>query len=83
MFGTYQDCGVDNLALCPQEEEGSSSIIVCWKHFNMENIVTKNGEGKKKLKFMYMEINSKELIQYLKPKLQYFVRHKFVARWQD
>jgi hypothetical protein len=49
----------------------------------MEKIVNKNGEGKKKLKFMYMEINSKELIQYLKLKLQYFVRHKFVARWQD
>jgi hypothetical protein len=32
---------------------------------------------------MHMEINSNELIQYLKPKLQYFVMHNFVARWQD
>jgi hypothetical protein len=32
---------------------------------------------------MHMVTNSKELIEYFKPKLQYFVRLNFVARWQD
>jgi hypothetical protein len=49
----------------------------------METIVTKKGEEMKKLKLMDKSTNSKEFIQYLKPKLQYFVRHNFVARWQD
>ncbi len=33
----------------------------------------KKGEEKKKLKFMDKFTNSREFIQYLKPKLQYFV----------
>jgi hypothetical protein len=53
---------VDNLALCVEEDEGSSIAIVCWKHFNMEKIVIKKSEEKKKLKFMHMETNSREFI---------------------
>jgi hypothetical protein len=45
--GECDHCGVKNLALCPIEEEGTSSAIVSWKHFNMEKIVTKKGEKKK------------------------------------
>ncbi len=32
------------------EEEGSSSAMVKWKHFSMEQIITKRGEEKKNLK---------------------------------
>jgi hypothetical protein len=35
----------------------------------METIVTKKGEEKKKLKLMEKSTNSKEFVQYLKPKL--------------
>jgi hypothetical protein len=28
-------------------------------------------------------MSSTRFIDYLKPKLQYFVRHNFVSRWQD
>jgi hypothetical protein len=38
---------VDNLALYLDEEEGTSSAIICWKCFSMEKVVTKNGEEKK------------------------------------
>jgi hypothetical protein len=74
---------VHNLAFCLNEEEGTSSAVVCWKRFNMEKIVTKKVEEKKKSKRMHLETNSNELIEYFKPKLQYFVRHNFVTRWQD
>jgi len=49
----------------------------------MEQIVTKSGEEKKELKFVYKSIVSSELKEYLKPKLQFYVHQNFVARWQD
>jgi hypothetical protein len=49
----------------------------------MENIVIRNGEEEKKLKFVYKSIISNELTDYLKPKLQFFVWHNFVARRKD
>jgi hypothetical protein len=67
----------------PNWRRGDLIAIVSWKHFNMENIVTKKGEEKKTLKLIYKSTNSNELMQCLKPKLQYFVCHNFVARWQD
>ncbi len=83
MFGICKDCDVDNLALCPNEEEGTLGAIGFWIHFTMEKVVKKKGEEKKKLKLMHMETNSMEFILALKLKLQYFVRHNFIARWQD
>lgn len=46
MFGTCKDCGVDNLALYPNEEENTLFAIVCWKCFSMEKVVIKKGEEK-------------------------------------
>jgi hypothetical protein len=56
---------------------------ISWKCFFLKTIVTKKGEEKKKLKLVYKSTSSIELITYLKPKLQYFVHHNFVSRWQD
>jgi hypothetical protein len=58
MFGTCGNYGVDNLALCLDEEDGTSPIVVCWKCFNMEKVLNKKGEEKKKLKLLDMQINS-------------------------
>lgn len=33
--------------------------------------------------FVYKDIVSSELIDYLKPKFEFFARHNFVVRWQD
>jgi hypothetical protein len=73
----------ENLAICPIEENGSSSSLISWKHFSMETIVIKKDEERKKLKLIYKSTKSNELIEYLKPKLQYFVCHNFITRWQD
>jgi hypothetical protein len=47
MFGTCDNHGVDNLTLCPYEEEGTS-LVVSWKCFSMEKVVIKKGEENKK-----------------------------------
>ena len=83
VFGECESCGVDFLPLCPTEEDGTSVQKVKWKRFSMENITTKKGEVKKKLTLVYKETSSAELVSYLKPKLQDFVRHVFVAKWDD
>ncbi len=80
-MGDCDLCGVNNLPIYPIEGEGSSNAMVKWKHFCMEQIVTKSGEEKKKLKLIYKFIIFGELLEYLKPKLQFFVHHNFVARW--
>jgi hypothetical protein len=81
-FGSCEDCGVNNLALCPIEEEGISCTLGKWKYFSMETILTKKGENNK-LKLMHKSTISREFIQYMKPKLQYFVHNNVVTRWQD
>jgi hypothetical protein len=70
---------VDNLTFYLVEKEGTSNVLVHWKHLSMEKIVTKKCE-EKKLKLVDKFTNSKEFIQHLKSKLQYFVQHNFVAR---
>lgn len=69
LIGEYNLCKVDILPICLVEEEGSSSAMVKWKNFSMENIIIKGGEERKKLKLFYKSTISSELIQYLKPKL--------------
>ncbi len=73
MFGTCEDCGVDNLALYLDEKDDTSHTsraMVCCKCFNMEKVVTKKGEKKKKLKLLHMKTNFAKFIQTLKPILQ-------------
>lgn len=82
-MGDCDSCGVDTMAICLIEEEGSSSAMVKWKQFSMEKIVIRKGEETKKLRLLYKSIVSSELMQYLKPKLQFFACHNFVASWQD
>jgi hypothetical protein len=47
VMGECELCGVENLPICHVEEEGSSTGIVKWKLFSMEEIVIRSGEGKK------------------------------------
>jgi hypothetical protein len=82
-MGVCDLCGVDILLVYLVEEEGSSSAMVKLKHFSMENIIIRREEKRKKLRLFYKSIIFSELIQYLKPKLQFFAHHNFVARWQD
>ncbi len=82
-MGDCDLCGVDNMAICPIEEDGSSITLVKWKHFSMGQIITKRKVEKKRLQLVDKSTVSSELIAYLKSKLQFFVGHNFVTRWQD
>ncbi len=66
VFGKCENCGVENL---PTEGDVSSSPLISWKHFNMETIVIKKGEERKKLNLIYKSTKNNELIEYLKAKL--------------
>ena len=80
VFDDCDNCGVDFLPLCPIEEDGLEKYIVKWKHFAMGKIITKKGEVRKKLQLVYKETTFDQFLSYLKPKLQEFARHSFVAK---
>ncbi len=45
--------------------------------------MSKSRKTLKKLTLVYKKISSDEFVEYLKSKLQNFVEHNFVSRWQD
>ena len=67
------------LPLCFVEEEGTSSIKVAWKRFEMKTIMTSRGVEKQKLHLAYKYITFDVLIEYLKPKFNFFRQHNFLA----
>jgi hypothetical protein len=71
LLGTYENYGVNIFPICLLEEKGFSNILVSWKHYSIENILTKKGEEKKKLIFLHKSSSFDKLINYLKLKLQY------------
>ncbi len=62
---------------------GIDEYQVHWRCYTLEETISKIGKPLKKLTLVYKNTYSDEFIEYLKPKLQHFVRHNFVARWQD
>jgi hypothetical protein len=40
------------------------------------------GKALKKLTLVYKTISLDEFIDYMKPKLQHFVKHNFMPRWE-
>jgi hypothetical protein len=57
---------------------------VSWNCFELEVIgVNEDGRPKKKVKECFKETSSSTFLEYLRPKIQLFVKHNFVARWQN
>jgi hypothetical protein len=82
VMGTCADCGISKLMICPLES--STSTNVSWKCFENEVIgVTRDGRARKRIVEVYKETSSEVFFEYLKSKLPQFVRHNFIARWQD
>jgi hypothetical protein len=82
--GECGDCGVENLlSICLGEEFGQSHVK--WKYFK-KTVVGVNevtGEPRKRIREVYKQTLSAEFVTYLKPKLQKFIKHNFIASWQD
>jgi len=56
-----------------------------WKCFEYIKIGThlETGKDKKRIDEVFKETSAREFIAYLKPKVSGFVKHNFIANWQD
>jgi hypothetical protein len=64
--------------------EMSSEKLVKWKSIGYKVVgTTEEGNQRKASTLEYQETTPRELIQYVKPKLQAFLLHNYVASWQD
>jgi hypothetical protein len=78
-----QSCGVQKLGFCLDDLNNINERPIEWRHHALEKTITKNGKSLKNLTLVYKKTTLDEFVDYLKPKLQHFVRHNFVSRWQD
>jgi hypothetical protein len=82
LLGECVECGVNLLRVCPFEM--SSVNLVKWKSIGYKVVgTTEEGNQRKASTLEYRETTPCELIEYLKPRLQAFVLHNYVASWQD
>jgi hypothetical protein len=84
-MGECDVCGVERkLLFCPLEVDPESEDILSWRRFQKVEI-GKDDDGKpiKRVYEVHVDTSPVELVLYLKPILQKFVTHNYVARWQD
>ncbi len=79
LFGNYPISGVEKLALCLKDVTGSLNDVMQWHQFPLETTMARNGQTLKKLILVYKTTTANDFINYLKPKLQHFVKHNFVG----
>ncbi len=82
MYGDCATYGVEKFSFYLEELSGIDDILVKWKCYALEETKYRNGKALKMLTLVYKKISLDESIEYMKPKLQHFVKHNFVARWQ-
>jgi len=80
LYGDFTSCGVGKLSFYSKELDGIDVQLVELKRYALEETRSKIGKPFKKLTLVYKRTSLDEFIQYLKLKLQHFVRHNFVAR---
>jgi hypothetical protein len=82
-MGECPDCGVEKcFPICPHESSPSIDWKVSWKCFQQEVIgMNEDGRPKKKVKECFKEKSSSIFLTYLRPNIQKFIKHNFVARW--
>ena len=68
---------------CPGEEFGDT--IVKWRCYSdvVVGVNERTGDEKRRIREQYKETPSSEFFRYFKPKLSGFIRHNYIARWQD
>jgi hypothetical protein len=84
LFGSCPYYGVEILSFYPKKLTRSHSNVIQWCQFSLETTtMARNGQTLKKLTLMYKSTTIDKFINYLKPKLQHFVKHNFIAHWED
>jgi hypothetical protein len=80
LYGNCLACGVGKLPFF-LELNGIDECPIQWRRYVLEETLSKNGKPLNNLTLVYKNTSSNEFIEYLKPKLQLFVKQNFVARW--
>jgi hypothetical protein len=82
--GECSNCGFQLLPLCNREVDAGNQSPVAWRRFE-KVLAGKNrkGELKKVIRLEYKSTNTHTFLQYAMPKVQQFIWHQHVARWQD
>jgi hypothetical protein len=72
------------LSFCLSKVDERSNDLVSWRRFERLQ-VKRDDEGKPRVRMREVHKSTApfELVQYVKPVLQKFIAHNFVARWQD
>jgi hypothetical protein len=77
-------CGFHKLPICDQELDPNNTSTMAWRRF--EQVAagkTKLGDPKTIIRLEYKETNPRAFLAFAKPKIEAFVMHQFVAKWQD
>jgi len=83
-MGNCDDCGVKLLNLCPLEMSTEGGTTITWKCFEKFEVgVTSTGEVRKRLSEVHKDTKPGIFIRYLQSKVKVFVKHNFIANWQD
>jgi hypothetical protein len=79
LYGKCHNCGIQKLFFCLVELSSMGSNLVEWRRFALEKTRSRNGKPLKKLTLVYNKTTLNEMMDYLKPKLQHFVKHNCVV----
>jgi len=77
LYGQSFNYGIQKLFLCPIELADIGSIWLKCKQFALEETRVRNGKVLKKLNVVYKKTTLHVMLDYLKLKLQHFVKHNF------
>ena len=78
--------GVEHkLKFCLLELDLESLYLVKWKRYERVDTRARDVDGQaiRCIREVYKETGPFELLQYLKPTLQHYIHHNFMATWQD
>ncbi len=75
LFGNCLMCRMEKLTLCFKEVIGSLNDAMQWRWFALETTMARNDQTSKKLTLVCKTTTIDEFVNYLKTKLQHFVKH--------
>jgi len=83
LMGDCTNYGVVKLSIYPNEYSTMLPRLL-WRCFKHDTIgVIDEGKPKKSIKKTFWKTTTSMFLDYLRPKLQHFIKHNFGAKWQD
>lgn len=73
------------MKFCPREMSVTTNELVKWRCFEQKVVGVHEDTGyeKKRITEVFKQTTPGEFVTYFKKKVQQFVTHNFIARWQD